>query len=38
MSRTYRVALLIPAILVVLNGLFMFVAAGPCIPGDYGCP
>ncbi len=38
MSRTYRFALLVPAILVVLNALSMFVAAGPCIPGDIGCP
>lgn len=38
MSRLYRFALLVPAVLLVLNALSMFVAAGPCIPGDWGCP
>lgn len=38
MPRFYRLALAIPAILVALNALSMFVAAGPCIPGEIGCP
>lgn len=38
MPRYYRLVLVIPAILVVLNALSMFVAAGPCIPGEIGCP
>jgi hypothetical protein len=38
MSRSYRLALLVPAILLVLNALFMYVAGGPCLPPDIGCP
>lgn len=38
MSRFYRMTLLVPAVLLVLNALSMFVAAGPCMPGEFGCP
>jgi hypothetical protein len=38
MSRRYLVALLVPAILLTLNALSILVAAGPCTPGDVGCP
>jgi hypothetical protein len=38
MSRSYRVLLLVPAILAILNfGLAAMVAAGPCMPGPVGC-
>ena len=37
MSRTYRLVLLVPAILVVLNALALLAAGGPCMPGDAGC-
>jgi hypothetical protein len=38
MFRAYRLVVLVPAIVFLLNAMFMFVAAGPCTPGDYGCP
>ncbi len=38
MSRAYRVTLLVPAIVLVLNALALVVAGSPCIPGDWGCP
>jgi len=38
MLRAYRLAVVVPAVLFLLNALFMFVAAGPCLPGDTGCP
>lgn len=38
MLRYYRFALLVPAILLILNALALIVAAGPCNPGPFGCP
>ena len=38
MPRAYRFALLVPAILFLLNAMFIYVAAGPCTPGPFGCP
>lgn len=38
MSRAYRTALLVPAVLVVLNALSIIAFGGPCIPGEMGCP
>ncbi len=38
MLRAYRFALLVPAVLVLLNAMWAFVAAGPCTPGEFGCP
>ncbi len=37
MSRTYRFALLVPAIVLVLNALALVVVGSPCLPGDFGC-
>jgi hypothetical protein len=37
MSRTHRIALLVPAVLALLN-LIAFAALGsPCLPGAYPC-
>ena len=38
MSRTYRIALLVPAIVLVLNAFALLAVGSPCIPGDWGCP
>lgn len=38
MARVYRLVLLVPAVLVLLNAMALIVAAGPCNPGPYGCP
>jgi len=38
MSRAYRLALLVPAILLVMNALSIVVIGSPCAPGDHGCP
>ena len=38
MSRLYRVAVFVPAILAIMNVVLAVVAsAGPCLPGDAGC-
>jgi hypothetical protein len=37
MSRAYRITLLVPAILVVLNALSVVVFGSPCLPGELGC-
>ena len=38
MSRSYRILVLVPAILAILNfGLAAMVAGGPCLPGPFGC-
>lgn len=37
MSRASRLALLIPAVLALLNLIALTVAGSPCLPGDYPC-
>lgn len=38
MSRAYRLAVLVPAVVLVLNALALLAVGSPCMPGDYGCP
>jgi hypothetical protein len=39
MSRAYRIALLVPAILAVMNLVAIWAAGGPCLPdgSSQGC-
>lgn len=37
MPRTYRLVIVVPAVLALLNALAILVAGGPCLPSDIGC-
>ncbi len=38
MSRAYRYAALVPALIALMSlALATLAAGGPCPPGDYGC-
>lgn len=38
MFRAYRVLVVVPAVIAMLNLVLAIVAvAGPCMPGDFGC-
>ena len=37
MSRTYRIALLVPAVLALLNVIALAAIGSPCMPGDFPC-
>lgn len=37
MSRTTRIALLVPAAIALLNLIALVAAGSPCLPGDFPC-